>query len=585
MNKKKLLKQIGKICLILSLLGFWMYLFLDFNVAFTNDKYILWCHGPSIVAADENFEITVEAWDNYERLAGPYTGTISFEIESYNYSTLNSMTSISSLPSQYTFTSNVVLSGIIPAYKVSGADNGKKTFQMNISTIGIHYIHVIEQGSGYHYRSNPIIVKNSSDIDKRLYWGDIHGHTSYSDGSGLPSEAFEFARDVALLDYAAITDHSEHFLRMGDIDLFNIFQNYISTINQYNNPEDFVTLVAMEWTPKYVVLGQDVSFGHLNVYFKGDTMPFFSTFIQKTPYELYSHIRENCDDEFIAWTHHSLKSSFASDFAYHDDEINRMIEIYSVHGSCETYGEDNLYEQADELKEDGYSVRDSFKMGRRYGIMSSSDTHDGRLGHPISHTDARCFNQYPYTLSGYRINHPYPGGLTGLFSESLNRTAVFDALKSRSGYATTWVNRHYVEYTINGVSVGDDNSTLFVSDENETREIEILACVDGLTMSSNETSHIKNIEVYKNSELWNTSLNINKAIDRVVFYDSDPIRGTNYTDYIQKSDGYYYINEKSQLPIDPSELNTGGADYYYVRITDTIGGAAWIGPIWVEVNI
>jgi len=40
-----------------------------------------------------------------------------------------------------------------------------------------------------------------------VYFGDLHSHTSYSDGQGTPEEAYEYARDVAKLDFLAITDH------------------------------------------------------------------------------------------------------------------------------------------------------------------------------------------------------------------------------------------------------------------------------------------------------------------------------------------------------------------------------------------
>lgn len=40
--------------------------------------------------------------------------------------------------------------------------------------------------------------------------GDLHNHTSYSDGEGTPSSAFRFARDTSNLDFLAVTDHGGH---------------------------------------------------------------------------------------------------------------------------------------------------------------------------------------------------------------------------------------------------------------------------------------------------------------------------------------------------------------------------------------
>jgi hypothetical protein len=40
----------------------------------------------------------------------------------------------------------------------------------------------------------------------RVYFGNLHSHTSYSDGSGTPTEAFEHAK-AAGLDFLAVTEH------------------------------------------------------------------------------------------------------------------------------------------------------------------------------------------------------------------------------------------------------------------------------------------------------------------------------------------------------------------------------------------
>src|SRR5215510_163157 len=41
-----------------------------------------------------------------------------------------------------------------------------------------------------------------------VFFGNLHSHTSYSDGSGTPDEAYQHAREVAHLDFLAITDHN-----------------------------------------------------------------------------------------------------------------------------------------------------------------------------------------------------------------------------------------------------------------------------------------------------------------------------------------------------------------------------------------
>ena len=41
-----------------------------------------------------------------------------------------------------------------------------------------------------------------------VYFGNLHSHTGYSDGSGKPEKAYLYARDVAKLDFLAITEHN-----------------------------------------------------------------------------------------------------------------------------------------------------------------------------------------------------------------------------------------------------------------------------------------------------------------------------------------------------------------------------------------
>ena len=40
-----------------------------------------------------------------------------------------------------------------------------------------------------------------------VYWGDMHGHTSISDGKGSLDDYFTYARDAADLDFVVVTDH------------------------------------------------------------------------------------------------------------------------------------------------------------------------------------------------------------------------------------------------------------------------------------------------------------------------------------------------------------------------------------------
>src|SRR5439155_22506772 len=48
-----------------------------------------------------------------------------------------------------------------------------------------------------------------------VFFGNLHSHTSYSDGSGTPAQAYTQARDVARLDFLAITEHNHRLCEAG----------------------------------------------------------------------------------------------------------------------------------------------------------------------------------------------------------------------------------------------------------------------------------------------------------------------------------------------------------------------------------
>jgi len=50
-------------------------------------------------------------------------------------------------------------------------------------------------------------VVNCQKGDMQPYLGDVHSHTSYSDGTLLPADVFKTARDTVKLDYLQLTDH------------------------------------------------------------------------------------------------------------------------------------------------------------------------------------------------------------------------------------------------------------------------------------------------------------------------------------------------------------------------------------------
>ncbi|MHA2353178.1 MAG: hypothetical protein ACXABX_08675, partial [Candidatus Thorarchaeota archaeon] len=259
-NAPRNLRHIFVILVILSPVLMWSSVSIDLGVMFDNKTRLLWVHAPSTVAATSSFEITIEAWDPYERLSATYRGTVQFSIESYNLSTFSQMSGASvDLPSDYTFTGQNFGSDI--AYEIrDGKDNGRHVFSLTIDTPGIHYILVEDSLTGNTYYSNPVIVKDDSELDTLIYWGDIHGHSELSDGTGTPAHSFYYGRYIACLDFISLTDHGEIML-FGGSRPFNVLEQ---ATNAAHDPQDFVTFHGLEWT--------NTQTGHYTCIFSGDQL-------------------------------------------------------------------------------------------------------------------------------------------------------------------------------------------------------------------------------------------------------------------------------------------------------------------------
>ncbi|MHA1404868.1 MAG: DUF3604 domain-containing protein, partial [Candidatus Helarchaeota archaeon] len=316
-----------------------------------------WIKGPSIVQQGESFEVSVQAWDIYERLSTSYNGRIW--VRDYVYNTTTRQLDILS--------SNIL----------GNPDN-----------------------FGHSAYSNPIIVTEGTP-DQRIYWGDIHGHTAMSDGSGTLDQAYTHAREVARLDFVTITDHDIM------LDIWNPFswalEKYAANI--YNS-ENFVTLVAYEWTAGFPTN----PYGHINVYYRdadGLMLPNLHLRDYGDPDKLWRALRSwksMTGSDVITITHHTAcDSNNKYDWSYYDSELMPLVEVYSAHGSSECMASEGnprplRVRQYGEINKHGYYVRDALAMGYRVGMICSSDTHDGRLGHPLLHTALNTHSQYPLAM-------------------------------------------------------------------------------------------------------------------------------------------------------------------------------------------
>lgn len=84
----------------------------------------------------------------------------------------------------------------------------------------------------------------------KVFFADLHSHTSYSDGTLLPVIAHDYARNESKLDVFCLTDHLEAVSDEEWLDMREVAFDA-------NEDGKFVAIPGLEWTKKW---------GHINIY-------------------------------------------------------------------------------------------------------------------------------------------------------------------------------------------------------------------------------------------------------------------------------------------------------------------------------
>lgn len=516
---------------------------------------------PSTAAAGEALDLTVQAWDGYERLLDDFEGTLR----------VDSTDPAATLPDRVRF----------------AAGNGGVTTEggLRFETPGVQYLTLARAGGDERFVSNPVRV-TPDEPDQRLYWGDIHLHSRLSDGTGSIEKGLRFGRDAMALDVVSYTDHDTMgFFIPPSLQRRRMHRRYFDRMKRvaeaFDDPGEFVTLFAYEWTQQPNVGG------HLNVYFDSVAgAPLFDSLAPESDsYEkLWERLREWNDDtheaEALTVPHHPAESMYPFDFSAvdYDDELAPLVEVYSQWGSSEKSGREGnpfpvLMGQG-EADEPGHHVQDALRMGHRVGMLASADYHGPHPGHSFIHARPHLPSLDEWLEDGlgwaniWRIwdEQSYPGGLTAFRAPELSREAIFDSLRNRRVYGTTQPHRILVDLRVDGVRVGDDDSTVTVDEPEAQRRIEVEVA---------GTAPVERVEVVKNNDVWRAyegtddpGAGLDAYVVDVDWTDDDPVTGMSW-DRTRGTD----------------------ADAYYVRVTQaapdgeyTFPGTAWAGPVWVEAT-
>lgn len=351
---------------------------------------------PSTARPGESIRLTVAVVDGLGNAGVPFRGKVAFN----------------HLPEGLTVQEPIVFEAEHQGHRTVSATVTKEgVFRLNGEASSDDRVLVSE--------SNPLIVR---DRIPRLIWADLHGHSQLSDGTGTPEDYFRYARDVAALDAAALTDHDHWGMRFLD-QTPEMWKEIRDVVRRYNEPGRFVALAGYEWTSWL--------YGHRHVLFFDDQGEVYSSMDSRyeTPPELWDAL---AGQPAITVAHHTAGGPISTSWDFvPDPHMEPVTEIVSVHGSSEAADSPGrIYDPVD-----GNYARDVLDRGLQFGFIGSGDSHDGHPG--LAHLASPG------------------GGLAAIFTEDIDRESLLQALRSRRVYATNgpriWLRMWLDEFPMGSV--------------------------------------------------------------------------------------------------------------------------------------
>ena len=330
-------------------------------------------HVPTLVRPGERFRVTLAFVDAWRNTGVEVKGEVHFE----------------DVPAGLELPASV---------RFESADAGRRSVEGVALEPGVYRLRL--RAANKSTTANPMVV---SAEGPRVYWGDLHGHSNYSDGTGVPEEYFSYARDVSALEVAALTDH-DHWGMQPLYSHPELWQEIEKQTRAFHAPGRFVTLLGWEWTSWI--------HGHRHVLYFDDTGPVFPWSDPKyeTPTQLWAALAGR---RALTFAHHSAGGPIAVNWDFAPDpDFEPVTEVVSIHGDSEAADAPNPIAHPVA----GHFVRDALGRGYRFGFIGSGDRHDGHPG-------------------AYQVDPPM-GGLAAILADELTRDGVEAALRARRVYAT-----------------------------------------------------------------------------------------------------------------------------------------------------
>ncbi len=320
-------------------------------------------------------------------------------------------------------------------------------------------------GGGGSGSTGPPDPKGAGYKGLQVLYGDPHMHTNYSDGDESPDFALRYARDVANLDWAALTDHSEHFQDAARAGL-----NYYRTLPaKYDEPGRFCVLFGYEWTNLY--------YGHRNVYSLDNMVPLFPSNMDEY-FDIDDWWAALEPYDVITVPHHPMIDSPYIWWEYTNPGVEVAVEFYSKWGLSLRDGNPR---PIDNRRPENGVFRALGGGELRLGLIAGSDSHMSRPGLYLEES-----------RQGHALQYEQPG-ITGVWAVDFTREAIFDGIRNRRTYGVTGTLVD-LKFTVNGFIMGSETTamnppTIWV----EASSDEVITEVAIVTVS---TIGVKALEIY-----------------------------------------------------------------------------------------
>ncbi|MFC1844626.1 S8 family serine peptidase [Thermodesulfobacteriota bacterium] len=253
---------------------------------------------------------------------------------------------------------------------------------------------------------------NSASSQYNVYYGHLHNHSNVSDGDGTPAVAYNYAKNVAGLDFFSLADHASAITNTE-------WTSIKAAADFYNEDGVFAAFWGFEWSSSN-------NYGHIAV-------------INTDDYCTSTNSATNTFDELLSWLDTRDGVAFFNHPGREDDndiEFNHFnsqpsdkfvgIELFNKGAGFSSYYYNDGYYSNDGNKS---FYDEALERGWDIGASGGEDNHSGTWG---------------TTQNDYRM---------GVLAEAKTRAAIYNAFMERRFFSTLDKNIA-LSFELNGQQMG-----------------------------------------------------------------------------------------------------------------------------------